>query len=807
MEKKLYDLSNPQKSIWYTEQFHYGTNINNICGTAIISNSLNFDILKKAIASVILNNDSFKLRFKKDNNSLKQYIEELSNIDIEIVSLKNKDEVSILENQVLNRIFKITEEPLFEFKIFKFKDNSGGFLLNIHHLLADAWTLGLVCRKIMHIYSILITNPDEKIIEEPSYINYLENEQNYISSSRYEKDKLYWEKLFQTIPNMVTLPSNTSKNSDFSCKGNRDLFVIPKKQMSPINMFCKTHKISTFNFFMAILSIYLYKITSTDDFVIGTPILNRSSFDEKNTTGMFVNVAPLRINVGKHQSFMEFIESISKDSMGLLRHQKYPYQNILNFVREKDHSIPNLYNILLSYQITRANNESNFKYDTRWAFNGNSANDLDIQLYDLDEDGILNIAYDYKSDKYTNEDIKNLHNRLMILIEQVLDNTNISINNLEIVTLEEKNKILYEFNNTKSYYNENKTISQLFEEQAEKTPDNIAIVFENQQLTFKELNEKSNSLAYFLKNKGVTKNTLVGIMVNRSLEVIIAMLATLKAGGAYIPIDPTYPQDRIKYMLESSNAQILLTKKHLENTINFNNKVCINLNNNEIYSLPNNNLDNINNPEDLAYVIFTSGSTGLPKGVMLKHKSLSNLTNYCNNYVEYLKNPLYRAVVSITTVSFDIFIFETLISLQKGLKLIIANEQEQTDSNSLNQLIETHNVKIIQSTPSRMQLFVNNIQNIPSIKNLEFITLAGEQLPLNLVNSLHNISNAVIYNGYGPSETTVFSTLTKIDNNYISIGKPLDNTQIYILDKNLKLVPLGIAGELYISGDGVGKGY
>ena len=259
-------------------------------------------------------------------------------------------------------------------------------------------------------------------------------------------------------------------------------------------------------------------------------------------------------------------------------------------------------------------------------------------------------------------------------------------------------------------------------------------------------------------------------MVSRSLEMIVAILAVLKAGAAYIPIDPNYPKERIEYMLNSSNSKMLLTQKKLDEKIFFENKIFIDLNNssntnennNDIYSISNENLENNNEPEDSSYVIFTSGSTGLPKGVVLTHKALSNLTNYCNHYIEYLKIPKYQAVVSITTMSFDIFIFETLISLQKGLKLIIANENEQNIPRLLNDLIEKHNVKIIQATPSRMQLFINNINDFPSLSKLKYITLAGEQLPLSLVQSLHNLSKCTVYNGYGPSETTVFSTLTKM---------------------------------------------
>lgn len=804
---KLYNLSNPQKSIWLTEQYYYGTNINNICGTAIISNKLNFNILQKAINTVILTNDNFKLRFKKENNILKQYQENISHINIEIVSLKNKNEVSNLENKVLSRVFKITEEPLFEFKIFKFKDNSGGFLLNIHHLLADSWTLGLTCRKIMNIYSILINNPLEQISISPSYIKYLENEQLYLNSSRYEKDKLYWEKIFETIPNIITLPSINNSNTHFSYQGKRDLFIISKREMSRINKFCKNNKISIFNFFMAIFSIYLHKLTNIDDFVIGTPILNRSTFEEKNTTGMFVNVAPLRIKVGKHSKFLSFIQEIAKNSMGLLRHQKYPYQDILNYIREKDNSIPNLYNTVLSYQITRANNESNFKYDTRWAFNGNSANDLDIQLYDLDEDGTLNIAYDYKLDKYTQKEITNLHNRLMNIISQVISYENIDISQIKIITKQEEKELL-KFNKTDIRYNKNIPIIKFFEKQVKATPDDIALTFKGTHFTYKELNEKANSLAHILRENGVTNNTIVGLMVNRSPQIIVGILAILKAGGAYLPIDPEYPEDRISYMIQDSKAEILLTNKFIDKKVKCSKIIDIDLNN-ILYDNNKENLKNISKPSDLSYIIYTSGSTGKPKGVMLTQQNYSNFYTAMLNRIKYLKNGVKYSIVSITTVSFDIFGFETLISLTRGLHVYLTDYFEQKYTDYLANLIENEKIDIIQTTPSVMRFHLDNAKNINQFSKLKFIMLAGEQLPEDLVNRLKEIAPGVIVlDGYGPSETTIFSSVNNVTNlNKISIGKPIANTQFYILDKDMNLLPKYTTGEIFIGGDGVGKGY
>ena len=394
-----------------------------------------------------------------------------------------------------------------------------------------------------------------------------------------------------------------------------------------------------------------------------------------------------------------------------------------------------------------------------------------------------------------------------IILNNILENIESKIADINMLLPEEENKILYEFNNTQKAYPKDKTIAELFEEQVEKTPDNVAVVFENKEITFKELNEKANSLAYYLRNQvKIKQNDIVGIMVKRSAEIIVAILAVLKAGGAYIPSDPSFPKDRIDYMLKSSEAKVLLTQEKIIEQIEYERKITIDLNNNEIYKNPTQNLKNINKPEDLGYIIFTSGSTGLPKGVMITNKVLANFTQYCNDNVKYLKKQDNEAIVSITTVSFDIFFYETIISLQRGLKVVIANEDEQNTPNLLNDLIQKHNVKIIQSTPFRMQIFINNKEEMPGLKDLEYVVLAGEQLPISLLNSLHNIEAITVYNGYGPSET-YYSTLVEMDKDYITIGKPIYNSQMYILDNNLKPVPVGVSGEICISGECVGKGY
>lgn len=804
MEKK-YNLTYPEQSIYLTEQFYKNTNVNNICGTAIIDSKINFDALKKAINYVVLKNDSFRIHFVQDNQEVKQYISDYKEFDIEVIDIKEKEDIAVIENNSLQKHFHLFDKDLFEFKIFKFENGTGGFLLNIHHIIADSWTLGLTCRKIMHVYSNLV---DFEVLHniESSYINYIKDESTYLNSEKFQKDKNYWNKILKTCPTPADLPSDiNSKDSDLSCIGNRLSFLISKEKMSKITTFCNANKISNFTFLMSVYAIYIGKITNLDNFFLGTSILNRVGATQKNTTGMFVNVSPFKINFEQNQNFIDFVNKNGVNILSLLRHQKYPYKLMLEEIRKDDPSIPNLYNIVLSYQLTKANNESTYNYTTRWAFNGTESDNLTIQFYDLDEDGTLNIAYDYKKLKYSDDFIKNTHNRIMEIIDQVLENPEIDLNSIDLVTKEEKQKLLVDFNSTKFKYNENENVVKQFQNIVKKHKNKIAIYFENNSITYEELNKKANILAHYLIKNGVKPKDIVGIMLNRSIELAVGILAVAKIGACYLPIDPEYPEDRINYMLEDSKAKVVLINKQTSDKVKFYN--CINISFNEnLYDSKNvKNIIHKIHPNDLIYLIYTSGSTGKPKGVMLKHKNITNFLLGTKKIIDFNQD---KTMVSVTTICFDIFVLEFWGSLTSGMSLVIANELEQNSSKDLNEICKKYSVNMIQTTPSRFSTFMQDNKNIYFLKNMSDIMVGGESISYPLLKNMLNLTKANIYNMYGPTETAVWSTIKKLSlNQNITIGKPIANTKCFILNKNMNLLPHNVPGELYIGGDGLSDGY
>ena len=800
-----YPLTNPQNSIWLTEKFYTGTSVNNICGYVYISDAVNFTALKSAINELARTNDSMRLKFKEENNSCVQYLNDYKEFDIDIIELSSEKEIEKKALEMASVPFEMKDNFLFKFILFRLPDDRGGFIVNIHHIISDSWTLGLVAKEVTDIYSKLISSTYEKA-SFPSYLKYIEQEKEYINSDKYIKDQAYWNEVFQTVPEVASIPSMKDVPSqNVSCAGSREKFIIPKEQINSIKDFCTKNKISVYNFFMSAYSLYLGRVSNLDDFVVGTPILNRTNFEQKHTMGMFISTAPLRINLDHSLSFTEFSKKVATDTISILRHQKYPYQAILEDLRKKEANLPNLYNVVLSYQITKTIEEnSNIKYSTDWVFNGCCADELQIHLFDLHDEDSITVAYDYKADKYDSQDINDLHNRILTVINQVIQNNDILLKDIEIVTPEEKHKILYEFNNTKVDYPRDKTIVDLFEEQVEKTPDNIAVVFEDQQLTYRELNEKANQLARYLIKNDIVHNDKICIFFDNSIESVISILSVLKCGACYIPIDVNYPEERILYIFNNSNAKKILSNPKNAPKLNRINDYLLNI---DLDKLTDSDKVNINNSQsnDSAYIIYTSGSTGQPKGVEILNKNLVHYIWWAKKqYVgeEITNFPLY------SSISFDLTVTSIFTPLISGNSIYIyVNDNAQL---LLKQIILDKKVQIIKLTPAHLVLLSDCIIENSSVKKL---IVGGDILTPEICRNISEgfNNNIKIFNEYGPTETTVGCMIyeyNKTDHySSVPIGIPIDNINIYILDKNLKVLPYGCSGEIYISGEGVGKGY
>lgn len=815
MESNVYELTNAQKSIWNTELFFNGSNINNICGTIHLYEPLDFQDLQQALQLMINENDNFHSKFVLKDGSVYQSFLDKVDYDVEIVDINTKDDLKKLEDKMISRIFDILNSSLFDIKIFRYPDMTGGVVVNIHHLISDSWTLGLIAKNIVNKYVVVHNKiPNQK--NSNSYIDYISAEEKYINSSKFEKDKSFWSEYLANRPDCISIPSFVDAqdiDATTALKGKRKVFEMNSSLVQEINDFCKIYNVSMYNFLMAIYSIYIGRINKSDDFILGTPILNRTSSVQKGTMGMFINTVPVRIKPTDKTSFLSFVNNIALDFTSIYRHQKYSYQYILEDLRKNDPSTPNLYQILLSYQITKTTTDEGINSSCDWSFNGSIADDMDIHFFDLNNSGNIDIAYDYKISKYSEDEIIRIHQRILYMIEQVLINPGLYIKEISIATMDELQEILNLAKENDCHYPSNKTISQLFEEQALSTPENVAIKFKNASMTYRELNEKSNQVAHFLRNLGIKSNDVIGLRLNKSLEMIVGILGILKAGGCYLPIDLSYPQERVSFMLKDSSAKLFLTnnahKEDLEIPIDM---YLLDINSkNEIYNNNSDNLECINNPDDLIYIIYTSGSTGTPKGVMLKHRNIVRLIKNDKFQFDFNENDVWTMFHS---VAFDFSVWELYACLLYGSKLILVPETTAKDANKFLQLLRDEKVTVLNQTPTYFyNLLDRELLNEHSDLSVRYIIFGGEALKPNLVKPWKDkYPFTRIINMYGITETTVHVTYKELlEDDLLSpnsnIGKPIPTLKVYVMDQNLHILPYGVEGEMCVSGLGVCKGY
>ncbi|MDO5557489.1 MAG: amino acid adenylation domain-containing protein [Clostridia bacterium] len=794
--KNIYDITNAQNSIWLIEQFYKNSSINNVCLSTIINEKIDFRKLTDAINIFSKLNDASRIKLTLDKkNNIKQYFEVPKHFDIEIYNISNKDALKKLEDSFVREPFNLFDELLFRFKFFRFPNGTGGFIVNAHHIIADGFSGKFVVDSIIDIYHKLLNDIEIDITSFNSFIDVIESENQYLSSNRFQKDKKFWEETFLSIPEIATIPSIFSASNNPIAA--RKSFRIDDETMKLILDFCEKNSVSLFNFIMSIFAIYIGRISLLDEFVIGTPVLNRGSFKEKNTMGMFINILPVKFNL-VNTDFLTFVKNNSLNILHCFKHSKYPYHKILDYSHSKNNSLSNLYDILISYQNAKMDNLK-ADYQSNWIFNGNTSNSLEIHISDMNNIGNLTIMYDYRIEKYTQVEIENMHQRICFMIRQIVTNPNLKINELPIVTPKESTDIL-EINKTTFDYDKNKTFIDYFKEQVKRNPSKTALIFENKKLSFLELDNLSDKVASHLISIGVEKNTFVGIMMNRCLEMIIGILGILKSGSCYLPIDPTYPKGRIDYILRDSNTKIILGKKTKNQKYD-----CIDISlNNDLYKNNCNIIKVDYMPDDLIYLIYTSGSTGNPKGVKVKNSNITNFIESTNRIFNFSG----KTIVSLTTICFDIFGLELFCSLSNGSTLVLANEEEQLNQNKFNSLCLRNGVNIIQTTPSRVHALIKDPNYCDYLKNITDLLIGGENFPINLLQDLRKKCNSKIYNMYGPTETTIWSTFKDLTNeDYISIGSPIGNTSCFVLDKNFNLLPYNTPGYLYISGDGVSAGY
>ena len=807
---EYFHLTTPQKNIWNLQKYYDDTAVSNLCGAIFYNEKRDNFLLKQALCIFIRNHSGIRLCFSENDEEM-QYVSEKINEDIPDMTFASMEEFDRYAEKYAKEPIKLTDKFLYRFMIIEVEGKSG-VLVVLSHLISDAWTFSLMANQVDAAYHNLAEG-EESVLLESNYTEYIHAEKNYLLSDRYKKDKLYWEEKYATRPEKSIIKISSSNTESIEAK--RITKVLSSELEHALEDYCKTNPVTPAVLFETALIIYLSQINQENKSItIGVPVLNRSNTKEKKIAGMFVSTMPLTVNIMSDMTVEELAGQITKGHMDIFRHQKYPYADILKNLREKQNFYGNLYDVMISYQNAKIDTGA----DTKWYSNGYSEVPFVIHIDNRDKHSSHTINVDYQTEVFKDErEVAYIIERLEYILEQITEAKITSVKEIDIIPHTEKTKVLEEFNDTYVEYPKDKCIHELFTEQASKTPDRIALVFENKKFTYRQLDEMSNSLAHYLRERGVKPNDVVPIIAKRSWHVIVAMLGILKAGGAYMPVSPEFPSERMNYMFETADVNMVLTYGCSINSEDFNNKKRI-----EKISLDEVNyfdrqspIENRNEAEDTCYVIFTSGSTGQPKGVAVNHR---NVSNYChnnnnNNVCHKVISEGNESIVSVTNIVFDIFVTESLLPLVNGLTVYMANDEEIASQNKLSKLIRHNRIDVLQTTPTKMKSYMLDCGNLQYLSELKTIILGGEALPEELYQDIASYSRARVFNIYGPAETTVWSTNKEMkdEKNWgkadITIGSPIANTQIYILDKDGNILPIGVAGELCIAGDGVGMGY
>ena len=796
-------LTTPQQNIYNETKFYTGTALGNIGGTIEFQmEGLTSEIIEKAINLLIDAAEGLRLRITEAGGEVCQYV-----CNHEYESIPVIDATELTQEQIDEHVSALMKTPitydgrLYRFEILK-KADSWLIVAIMHHIVSDAWSMTIVDDAILHTCEALLKG-EEPVLNIAPYTDFVAKEQEYFTSKKYQKDKAFWSEMYAEHPEYVRLKPNAMTST--SPSANRLYAEVSPALSAKIKAFCTEHEYSPATVFEAAMLIYLDRINGGGKTPsLGLAVLNRDGAKDKRTLGMFISTIPLTAKPSEDKTLGELCAEINDLHLQIFRHQKYPYSHILSDIHQHHSDVEKLFDVMMSYQNAQIDADINAR--SKWYTNGNSEVALAFHIDDRDHLGVYKINLDYQTEQFSNEaEVALLKDRILCVVEQIIAKSDMTVADVDILPESEKELIIHTFNDTAVDYPSDKCVHQLFEEVAANIPDEIAAVFEGASYTYAEINRMANCIAHALRRGGIGRNDIVPIIAHRSHLVLAAQLGVLKAGGAYLPIDPTFPAERITYMLDDASCKAaLILAADAPTNVDF----VIDLTDEALYANAPDNLENINEPNDLCYVIYTSGSTGKPKGTMLMH---GNVVNFCSNnehnIITHCITEEQKRIVSTTTIGFDIYVTESLLSLLNGLTVYYANDDESKMQSKLAKLVIENEIEVIQTTPTKMKMYMQDKSDLAWLSHLKVIILGGEVFPESLYEELRHYTDARIWNIYGPTETTVWSSVDEVTSPVITIGNPIANTQILICNEKGALCPVGIAGELCIAGDGVCRGY
>ncbi|WP_105981064.1 bacitracin non-ribosomal peptide synthetase BacC [Bacillus paralicheniformis] len=794
-EKEYYRLSSAQKRLYILGQIEGSGLSYNIPFTMKVKGSFDIRRFENALQIVIQRHEALRTSFLMADGEPVQKIEKEVDFSIKSSEIESLSIQEIIKQFV--RPFDLKKAPLFRTEVVKVDDEEHIILFDMHHIISDGASMGVLTKEICDLYG-------GKELEPLSlqYKDYSEWQRDFYQKDEMKRQKEYWLNIFKGEIPVLNMPTDYPRPQMHSVEGDRIGFAIDGELTKKLKRIAKNNGATMYMLLLAAYTVLLRTYSGQEDLIIGTPIQGRKHHELKHVIGMFVNTLAMRNHPKGDKTFAEFLQDVKETALKAYENQDYQFDDLVEQLDlERDMSRNPLFDTMFVLQnLEKADAEIEgltfepFESDIH-------ISKFDLTLSAIEKDSKIEFDLEYCTKLFKRETVERMAAHFVRALEDISNRPDKRLDQIEAMSEDEKNTLLYRFNDTKTDAPTDKTICRLFAERAETSPDQTAVVFEDQKLTYRQLHERSNQLARFLRDKGVKPDTAVGIMVDRSPEMIIGLLGILKAGGAYLPLDPAYPEDRIKYILGDSQTKFLLSEEALIKKRSFIKEagmINIDIHDKQIAALDAAQLETVSHSGDLAYIIYTSGSTGKPKGVLIEQKGLSNLVSAV---VKLMHLNTDSRVIQFASLSFDASAFEIFPALAAGAALVLGRQEEMMPGQPLTSFLRQYDI-----THATLPPTVLNVLDEFRLENLKVIVSAGSACTEELAKRW--FGNRLFINAYGPTETTVCATAGVYGGSgRPHIGSPIDNTNVYVLDQNQKPVPTGVVGELCVGGISLARGY
>jgi amino acid adenylation domain-containing protein len=802
-------LSFAQQRLWFLDQLEPDSAFYNISTALRLRGPLNHAALEQSINEIVRRHEVLRTTFASLEGRPYQMI--APNLSVQpafrdlrdLSESKREMEARRLIEEESRRPFDLSRGPLLRTTLLRIGSDEHLALLTMHHIVSDGWSRAVFIGEMAALYQAFSSGTPSPLPElKIQYADYAVWQRDWLQGEVLERQLEYWRERLAGAK-LLELPTDKPRPPLQSFNGAMHPFVLSEELTRRLKAAARQENATLFMVLLAAFQVLLARYSGQEDVVVGTPIANRTQVETEDLIGFFVNMLALRTEVRADLCFAELLRRVREMTLSAHAYQDVPFEKLVEELQvERDLSRHPLFQVMFTLQPSLKEKLEIADLQIRGEAVGEGTAKFDLTLImEEAEPGTVAGAFEYCTDLFEADTIARFAKHFLALLANIADNPSQQISQLLTFDADEKQEILLQWNQTRADYPREVCVHELFEAQAARTAERVAVVYGNEQVTYGELNLRANQLARRLRGLGVRAETPVGIFLERSVEMVVALFGVLKAGGAYVPLDPQYPTERLSYMLEQAKATVVVTEERLLGAVPkcVAQRVCVGTGHAETGE-SGENLERTVQPENLAYVMYTSGSSGTPKGVMITH---GNVVNFLCSMGERPGVNADDVLLSVTSLSFDISGLEIYLPLLMGARLEIVSREAASDGLELRRLLKGSGATIMQATPTTWRLLIE--AGWDGGEDLR-VLCGGEALPVRLAAELSKRSGEV-WNLYGPTETTIWSTMSRVGAGRVTLGGPIANTQVYIVDQWYEPVPFGVKGELCIGGAGVGRGY